>query len=746
MSVGGMTKGWFLALGALALLACAQGCGDDLPVTSEISPTPNVGSYDGLNTSAGDVVSSCGPYNSSHTTIADYGPNFLRWTPDGDRIIFDHTEDDSLRSLHRPGGDPQASTGIYFVDAGGARLRMIVDANPGYISVYGTYADVSPDGKRIAYASCEYSIDSGVDYTGPEWKEREQYEYEIVTRNLDGSDPLRLTENFMTDHYPVWSPEGSRIAFVRTTVYRGSPLVVGSYAIEDNSIVISSPDGSDQRKVADIIPTICTTSYGRFAECSDGRKDTRFTRERGLAPSTFSWSPDGRSLAFESGGAARTVGADGSNLTQLSGGGMVTEAPAWSPDGSLVAFGRSGEHISDIVVSTPDGSDQRAIAGLKGISLWTSDGSDVRFSAIPESTDSGEQRVAADLVASSIAWSPDGSEIRFVGSLASMDSDDGVPAYAGIFSVGADGADMRIIAEIEWPSLVSWSPDGSRFAVRIMPETFFSSDPDFGVVLYTLSSDGSDKRILVRRTPSGKLAAESEWKNVGVCSDGSVVPDPQDNPGLVRDCEVLLRIRDVLAGDAALNWSFDVPITEWQGLVFHPSAPSPSFPLRVRGLNYQDFTEYPRLTGILPAELGDLEELEMVIITHQSLVGEIPSELGNLSNLRVLDLGDNGLTGEIPSELGNLQNLWILLLSGNDLMGRIPLALSGIGKDLRLFVRGNSGLTGSIPLGIWYFADIIDIRGTSITLPPGPPREVCTDVDFSNWKCPTEQGLGNERE
>ena len=750
---------WVLVSFAIALGGgiFAQGCGDDLPVTSEISPTPNVGSYDSPNTSAGNIGSSCGPYNSSHTTIADYSPNFLRWTPDGDRIIFDHTEGDSSRSRHRPGGDPQASTGIYLVDAGGARLRMIVDANPGYISVYGTYTDVSPDGKRIAYASCEYRVDSGVDYTGPEWKEREQYEYEIVTRNLDGSDPRRLTENLMTDHFPVWSPDGSRIAFVRTTVYRGSPLVVGSYAIEDNSIVISSPDGSDQRKVADIIPTICTTSHGRFTECSDGRKGTRFTRERELAPSTFSWSPDGGGLAFESGGAAHTVGADGSNLTRLSD--MVLEAPVWSPDGSLVAFGRSGEHISDIVVSSPDGSDQRSIVGLKGISLWTSDGSDVRFSAIPESTDSGEQRVTADLVASSIAWSPDGSEIRFVGSLASMDSDDGGHGYAGIFSVGADGSDMRIIAEIEWPSLVSWSPDGSRIAVRIMSTSGSSNDDRIltpKVVLYTMSSDGSDKRVLVRGTPTQLVAERSDRgdvsRDVAACSGGYVVPDPQDNPGLVRDCETLLGLREALAGDAVLNWSAEVPIEGWQGVLVKGS------PLRVRWLNFHRVDTDEGLTGVLPPELGNLMALERLwfrsqyrlggeippelgklsnlkgLVLEADLEGEIPSELGNLTSLEGLNLG-TGLGGEIPSELGNLHNLKGLGLSNNDLTGNIPLELGDIGKGLSISVYGNSGLTGRVPSKVWYSVNSIDIRRTSLM----PPRGiVCTEEVSIGQQCRTK--------
>ena len=696
---------------ALGVGMFTLGCGDDPAPVSDPTPT-HVSSR---VAHARGIYSNCGPFANPPEVRgiieSDYTPDILAWTQDGNRIIFDNPR---VHSAFGGWRDDANGWDIHFLDVGGGYLHRIVDANPEYLPHHGVYADVSPDGSRIVYASCEYPsarelYHTVVFHTGEEWSayddlfERERYNYEIVIRKIDGTDPRRLTENIVMDHYPVWSPDGSRIAFARTARGRGIPdgVPVG--------IVVAAADGSDRRTITD-----------QWA-------------------SSISWSPDGQRLAFlQVEGYVYIVGADGSNLTQLSGGGMVTEAPVWSPDGSLVAFGRSSEHISDIVISSPDGSDQRAIVGLKGISLWTSDGSDVRFSPIPESTDSGEQRVTADLVASSIAWSADGSEIRFVGAPESMQSDDAAPAYAGIFSVAVDGSDMRIIADIEWPSLVSWSPDGSRVAVRIAPTTFSRDDkivvPE--VVLYTLASDGSDKRILARRTPIGKLAAESEWKNVGVCSEGYVVPDPQDNPGLVRDCEALLRIRDALAGDAALNWSFDVPITEWQGLDFYPFFSSPSFPRRVRGLHlHGEDSGHPRLTGILPGELGDLEELEMVIITHQSLAGEIPSELGNLSNLRSLDLSNNGLTGEIPSELGRLRNLRGLDLSNNDLTGRIPLALGRIGKDLHLFVRDNPDLTGSIPLGLWYFAEDLDIRGTSLMPPPG---KVCTDADFARRQCRTE--------
>ena len=51
------------------------------------------------------------------------------------------------------------------------------------------------------------------------------------------------------------------------------------------------------------------------------------------------------------------------------------------------------------------------------------------------------------------------------------------------------------------------------------------------------------------------------------------------------------------------------------------------------------------------------------------LNGKIPAELGNLTNLQELDLGHNSLTGEIPAELGNLTYLQELDIGYNSLTG-----------------------------------------------------------------------------
>ena len=95
---------------------------------------------------------------------------------------------------------------------------------------------------------------------------------------------------------------------------------------------------------------------------------------------------------------------------------------------------------------------------------------------------------------------------------------------------------------------------------------------------------------------------------------------------------------------------------EWQGVSTDSTG-------RVTGL-YQN---YNQLTGEIPAELGNLANLEWLNLTENELTREIPVELGNLANLEGLDFRNNELSGKIPAELGNLANLERLALEGNQL-------------------------------------------------------------------------------
>jgi Leucine-rich repeat (LRR) protein len=90
-----------------------------------------------------------------------------------------------------------------------------------------------------------------------------------------------------------------------------------------------------------------------------------------------------------------------------------------------------------------------------------------------------------------------------------------------------------------------------------------------------------------------------------------------------------------------------------------------------------------QLSGPIPTELGNLTALSNLVLSRNNLTGSIPAELGNLTALRSLRLGRNQLSGVIPTELGNLTNLEVLFIHTNQLTGLVPLPVAGLGGELQ---------------------------------------------------------------
>ncbi|MYC05837.1 MAG: hypothetical protein F4X57_01445 [Chloroflexi bacterium] len=146
------------------------------------------------------------------------------------------------------------------------------------------------------------------------------------------------------------------------------------------------------------------------------------------------------------------------------------------------------------------------------------------------------------------------------------------------------------------------------------------------------------------------------------------MPNPDDNPRLVQDCETLLAAKDALRGNAELNWSADTAMSGWTGVTVGGD------PLRVTSVNLAN----RGLSGVIPSQLGSLPSLTTLYLHRNALTGEIPAELGNLSNLQGLYIQRNQLTGEIPSALGDLSNMTTLYLTNNGFTGCIPAPLRDV--------------------------------------------------------------------
>ena len=212
------------------------------------------------------------------------------------------------------------------------------------------------------------------------------------------------------------------------------------------------------------------------------------------------------------------------------------------------------------------------------------------------------------------------------------------------------------------------------------------------------------------------------WGNEGLCTPIDEAfrawlqaIDNVDGPAcdFAADRAVLVKLFDSTDGPNWLRsyrWLSDLPMGEWRGVHTDDEG-------RVTQLNLWK----NGLSGLIPAELGDLSNLESLFINRNHLSGPLPPELGDLSRLKALSLRDNQLTGEIPSELGGLLGLNSLYLGGNQLSGQIPSALGDLARLNSLYLEDNL-LSGQIPseLGGLLRLELLHLGGNQLSgrIPP----------------------------
>ena len=139
-----------------------------------------------------------------------------------------------------------------------------------------------------------------------------------------------------------------------------------------------------------------------------------------------------------------------------------------------------------------------------------------------------------------------------------------------------------------------------------------------------------------------------------------------------------------------------------------------------------------RLTGQIPPELGNLNNLLLLNLSWNRLSGPIPPELGNLNSLESVYFHGNGLNGPVPPELGNLLNLTKLSLYANRLSGPVPPELGRLVNLRRLYLDGNL-LSGQLPPELGNLANLTGLSLSSNRLSRQVPPDLLGKLENLTW-------------
>ncbi|MCY4114511.1 MAG: hypothetical protein OXG33_11340 [Chloroflexi bacterium] len=556
-----------------------------------------------------------------------------------------------------------------------------------------TAVDVSPDGTQVVYSTCAYPTDPEFTYT-PSTRHETDVEGNPIIR-IVSVEPNPELLNF--DH-----------ELVRARIDGSEPQRLTNNARFDN-YPAWSPDGTriaylsnDNRDASASNPH--STSFLRLYTMAPDGSNVAMVRDGFVNLfQPLQWSPDGKSLAYvrqdpESAVWLYTVTVDGGAPRRLT---KTDSYPSWSPNGQRLAFAKpDGAEVALYTIAS-DGSDAQRVTTIRG---WQP-----RY---------GEPDPSRAWIGT-VAWSPDGSKILF-------------SCGGGICVVSLDGAPVNEAPLLGYAA--AWSPDGSRIAIL---------NTENGPVVQTVAPDGSDARVLVLAGIGGLIPAQSGHEDVqasqAACATGFMIDAPAENSGLVRDCEVLLELRDTLFGSALVNWVPGIPITQWLGVTVAGTprrvtglslgglVPTATLPralgdmsqLRVLDLSY-DHSYYSRPGAPIPPEFGKLSQLRVLKIAG-GLRGRIPAELAELTNLRTLSLSRSELTGGIPPELGRLTNLQELFLYTSKLTGTIPPELGQLANLTGLSLNTNQ-LNGPIPSELGQLANLtlLDLARNQLAGPIPP--------------------------
>ena len=261
--------------------------------------------------------------------LTSFGSN-PAWSADGREIVF------GTELISRPYGR-QGTSELWAVEVASGKTRPVLTG------VDAVQPSVSPHGLRIAY----WGLPTG-------GSQRDVWT--IPFGGLKpGERPVPVTNDPPVDWNPVWAPDGKSLYFLsnrngvmnlwRVPIDEATGKVLG--AAEPLSLPAREVGGlavaRDGQHIA-FVDRRGTHAIDRIEFDADGRPSGKLdvVYEGSQEIADFDVSPDGRSVAFDSRGAAQddlfVMAADGSNFRQLLDDAPKDRHPTFTPDGKRLVF------------------------------------------------------------------------------------------------------------------------------------------------------------------------------------------------------------------------------------------------------------------------------------------------------------------------------------------------------------------------------------------------------------------------
>lgn len=254
--------------------------------------------------------------------------------------------------------------------------------------------------------------------------------FDLYTAAVDGSGAIDITNSPATESFPAWSPDGSRLLFVRGN------------RVGHGHLEIANGGGP--------------TPYEPYPSIADVR--------------SAAWAPDGQRIAFSLFGSGLLyLGASDGSAAHALKGPHLTDSPAWSPNGRFLAYRQefpgNDELMRIDLVSSRVLRLTRRPASNEFTPIWSPDNREIAYSSdtgrgssiwIMNADGGGAHRLTTDGDGVGFpAWTSDGANVVY-------------ERHGALWITRADGVgDHLLVHDADFPAISRTSSGSEHSAITI---------------------------------------------------------------------------------------------------------------------------------------------------------------------------------------------------------------------------------------------------------------------------------------